>query len=175
LKSIGCKNDWKKCYGYLTTFLKNNNFRPCMLVKKGGQKYFQRGMSPSMYRTALYGESYYRSDSSKYAMMGEFMMQANGKFEHQGATWNFKASGMQLFKMFKKHYMFYVFHTRNENNKRKTWTWRYWTNNFERTLAWYNNKSQFWRKKVPKKFATGIFIKTAKGFRVVKLESTSDY
>ena len=76
-----------------------------------------------------------------YRMMGEFLVQTDGKFEHQGSAWNFKATGMKIFKVFKKHHMFYVFHTRNDASTRKTWTWKYWTNNLQKVTDWYNNKS----------------------------------
>lgn len=175
LSSIGCKDNFGQCYNYLKQYLKRFNFMPCMLMKKGGKVHYQRGMTGAARKVAMVGDFNYDSTSTMWRMQGDFLVSFNAKFEHQGSVWNFKASGIKLEKTFTKKYQFYVYHTRRQGKGRRSWVWRYYSNNFERVMKWYGNRSQLWHKGNKKNSATGIFMRIAKGVKVIKLEPTQDY
>jgi len=57
-----------------------------------------------------------------------------------------KRAGLKWQFYFKKHYMFYVLHSRFNKDKRslRDFTWKYWTNDVNRVMHWFNTTDKPW-------------------------------
>lgn len=108
--------------------------------------------------------------------MGMFAQEKNQKLRTQGQVWNMKKAGLKWQFVFKNHYMFYVVHSKvNKQTKiMEDYTWKYWTDDVSRVLAWFNQTDKPWGHK-EKGSATGLYILTPEGPQLVKMIPGSEY
>lgn len=81
---------------------------------------------------------------------------------------------MRLIQLFKTHYMFHAHHTRVVNGKRMDYAWRYWTDNLDLALTWYNIPTQFWNLKSDRS-SSALYIAKKDGMQLIKSSATNDY
>lgn len=147
---------------------------PCAMTK-GSKIVYSRGvqLNDKNRKVSLTVGGFDNQISISDFLVGQVLMKVNAAYIHQGSALNFKSSGLHLERHWKKNYMFYVFHTRMYDHQQRFYSWKYYTNSLDNLMKWYKNKRQFWQKPAFNA-ATGLFVQTSKGTRVVRLEKTQD-